>query len=188
MKPRNSKLLPIAVTCALIGMTPAMAATTGTHPSSAQDHGKVITRSAHYSKPVRRLLEAAQRLRDATHAMAAENPGTRRSQVIRQADKALLDTQEAMMDLPSNLLKESKAAPIVDSNAMNRLQVAAQRLRDAAHAMADQPASADRSATIRQIDEALLDTKRAMIDLVPRVTANSMPSHSAATTGQTSSK
>jgi hypothetical protein len=56
-----------------------------------------------YSKSMKQLLEAAQRLRDAIHVMASLPAGNARSGAIHEADKALLDTQDAMASLPPDM-------------------------------------------------------------------------------------
>jgi hypothetical protein len=49
-----------------------------------------------YDASVRTLMGAADSLRQAIHAMAREPAGERRNQAIREANRALLDTQVAM--------------------------------------------------------------------------------------------
>lgn len=55
---------------------------------------------------------------------------------------------------------------------MRRLRDASQRLRDAIHAMARQAPGPERALAIRQADDALLQTQRAMIDLPPGMRAS----------------
>jgi hypothetical protein len=47
---------------------------------------------------------------------------------------------------------------------MDRLQAAAQDLRDAAHALADEKGSDRRNESMKRINKALLDTQQTMID------------------------
>lgn len=56
-----------------------------------------------------------------------------------------------------------------DSRAINQLQLAAQRLRDAAQKAAQLPAGGDRNYAIRQANSALLEVKQAMISLPPEL-------------------
>lgn len=56
-----------------------------------------------YSKSMKQLLDAAQRLRDAIHVMASLPAGKARSGAMQEANKALLDTQQAMTNLPPDL-------------------------------------------------------------------------------------
>jgi phage shock protein A len=63
---------------------------------------RVITSSAStatppgYDSSVQVLMRAADQLRNSIHAMAREPAGPQRNQAIRDADRALLDTQSAM--------------------------------------------------------------------------------------------
>jgi hypothetical protein len=119
-------------------------------------------------------MEAAQRLRDATHAMAGQS-GPSLSKAIEQTNEALLETQAAMLALPFQLRQAPASAPD-HAKAMDKLKQAAQKLRDATHAMAAQPAGADRNAAIKQTNDALLETQQAMIDVIsqgPAVTTGS---------------
>lgn len=115
------------------------------------------------AKPIRELEAAAQRLRDAIHAMAQAPAGPKRTQAIKDANNALLRTHQAMASLPPELL--TAGANEGDyKKAMDRLQVAAQDLRDAAHALAQDKASDRRNESMKRINKALLDTQQTMID------------------------
>jgi hypothetical protein len=50
-----------------------------------------------------RLQQAAQKLRESVQAMAQREPSARRDRAARKAREALLETQEAMADLPASL-------------------------------------------------------------------------------------
>ena len=76
-----------------------------------------------------------------------------------------METQRAMVQLPIDLRQAPASAPDY-ARGMDRLKQAAQKLGDATHAMAKQPAGDGRNAAIRQANEALLETQEAMIALV----------------------
>ena len=59
-----------------------------------------------YTKPMERLFQAAQRLREAVQAMAQQPAGERRNKAMDQAREALLQTQQAMVQLPPELRTE----------------------------------------------------------------------------------
>ena len=54
--------------------------------------------TSHYDKSVQVLMQAADALRDSIHTMATQPEGYRRNEAIRDANRALLDTQVAMAD------------------------------------------------------------------------------------------
>lgn len=115
-------------------------------------------------RPIEDLQAAAQRLRDATRDMAEAPPGPARVTAIQAADRALMEVNQAMANLPPPLL--TAAATESDyRQAIDRLQQAAQRLRDASHALATDPYSTRRNETIRDINRALLETQQVMIDV-----------------------
>lgn len=58
-----------------------------------------------YSRSMERLTKAAQNLREAVQAMATQPAGERRNEAMRQANDALLETQQAMVQLPPELRK-----------------------------------------------------------------------------------
>jgi hypothetical protein len=116
------------------------------------------------AKPLENLELAAQRLRDAIHAMADAPAGPRRNQAINDADRALIEVNNAMGSLPPGmLLSEEKEGDY--KKAIDRLQQSSDRLRDAAHALAKDPASAKRNETIREINKALAETQQVMVDM-----------------------
>src|SRR5205085_9634363 len=55
-----------------------------------------VSSTAGYDESVRKLMAAADGLRDAVQEMATQPAGARRNQAIRDANRALLDTQTAM--------------------------------------------------------------------------------------------
>jgi hypothetical protein len=63
-------------------------------PSSSVGSGS--TGSKDYSKSMKALLDAAQRLRDSVHVMASEPAGSGRNNAIHEVDRALFDTEQAM--------------------------------------------------------------------------------------------
>jgi|SRR4051794_14430489 hypothetical protein len=139
------------------------ASATGTTSSSIARTGRAD------AKPVQDLEAAAQRLRDATHAMADAPAGPKRNEAIQQANRTLLEIQNAIAALPPEVI--TAAGNESDyRRSMDRLQEAAQRLRDAAHALAQEPVGAKRAAAMHDINKALVDTQQVMLD-VPIVTS-----------------
>ena len=132
-----------------------------TQPTAVQSAGPTHT------KEMDRLLQAAQKLRDAIHEIAERAPTPQRSDAIRQANEALLDTQRAMLDLPPEM-RTNPDPQIGETEAMRRLKEAAQRLREAVQAMAAEPAGPRRNAAIKQANEALFETQQTMVSILPR--------------------
>lgn len=64
-------------------------------PPSGRATGTVSSTSG-YDASVRKLMQAADSLRDSIQEMATQPAGDRRNQAIRAANRALLDTQVAM--------------------------------------------------------------------------------------------
>ena len=120
--------------------------------------------SATDAKAIEDLQAAAQRLRDAAHALAQAPAGPQRNQAIKDTNRTLMEVNEAMANLPPDLLTaqsdESKYRQSLD-----RLEQAAQRLRDATHALAVAPVSQRRNETIKDVNRALADTQQVMMDL-----------------------
>ena len=111
-----------------------------------------------------RMQEAAQRFREAIRAMAQQPAGEQRRQAIKAANKALFETQSAMLELPPEIWTgPGTPAHPNDPKAMERLQQAAQQLREAVQAMAQRPAGAQRDDAIETANQALYDAREAMI-------------------------
>jgi hypothetical protein len=117
-----------------------------------------------------RLQDAAQRFREAIHAMAQQPAGDQRNQAIKAANRALFETQNAMLELPPDMWTGAGTpAHPNDPKAMDRLQQATQQLREAVQAMAQRPAGAQRNEAIKTANQALYDAREAMILLPLRV-------------------
>lgn len=114
-------------------------------------------------KAIQNLLAAAQRVREATQAMAQAPAGEKRTQAIRQANDALLEIQRAMVTLPPDLLLAN-----VDEGqyqkAAEKLTQATTRLHGAVQALAKEPPGERRSAAIKQVNDALMETNQVMIN------------------------
>lgn len=119
-----------------------------------------------YSASMQGLLDAAQRLREAIQAMAAQSAGTERNQAMRSAQEALWDAQAAMMALPPELRAGAGSTAENPTKAMERLQQAADQLRKSVQAMAQQPAGERRNQAASEAREALLETQQAMTGLL----------------------
>ena len=114
--------------------------------------------------PVHQLEAAAQRLRDAVHEMAQAPAGPKRNEAIRQANRTLLEVQNAIAALPPETIVAAGREGDY-KQAMGNLESAAQRLRDSAHSLAREPLPAKRAAAMKDINKALIDTQQAMIDI-----------------------
>lgn len=140
------------------------------------------------SEPMEHLQKAAQRLRESIQAMAQEKPGTRRNQAIKDAQESLIEAKGAMAQLPPEFRDSAPAGstgstsgsgasgntgsnPGDSSSAMERLQKAAQQLRESSQAMAQEPAGPRRNDAIRTTNRALMDVNEAMTQLPPDMRA-----------------
>lgn len=165
----NMKLLIITPLVWLLSGTPlAMAQTRSASPD--QKSGGVVTapNSRNDAKGIEELQAAAQRLREAIQAMAQAPAGPKRTDAIKAGNRALAETQTAMVSLPPELLTAG-ANESDYQKAMDKLQQAAQRLRDATHALASEPAGERRNAAIKATNKALLETQQTMIDIPMRI-------------------
>ena len=116
------------------------------------------------AKPVQNLEAAAQRLRDAIHALAKAPAGPQRNQAIHDGNRALMEVNEAMAALPPEMLT-AQASESSYRQSMDRLEQAAQRLRDATHALAADSNSTRRNEAIKDINRALHETQQVMADV-----------------------
>jgi hypothetical protein len=131
-----------------------------------------------YSNSMSRLQDAADRLRQSIQAMAQQAPGAGRRSAIEQAQKALYDTQVAMMELPPELRTGAGTAqPPNDTRSFERLKQAAQQLRESVQAMAQQPAGERRNEAARAARAALLETQEAMVMLPPELRSAQAGTH-----------
>jgi phage baseplate assembly protein W len=137
----------------------------------------VVTTQPVYTPAMRKLMDAAQHLRQSIHAMASKPAGPERDAAIAQANRALRATQRAMGDLPPDL----RATGTVDTTgydaSVKRLMAAADTLRDSIHSMATEPAGPRRNQAIRDADRALLDTQVAMATAYDATAFNDQGSH-----------
>ena len=122
------------------------------------------TAPANYGESMVRLQQAAEKLREAVQAMAQQPAGPQRNEAMDEARDALVETQRAMVRLPPELRRGAGLEPNY-TQAAERLQEAARRLRDAVHEMTQQPAGKRRDQAIEQANRALLDTQQAMLEL-----------------------
>jgi cell fate (sporulation/competence/biofilm development) regulator YmcA (YheA/YmcA/DUF963 family) len=133
--------------------------------ASGSTMSKSPTRAAHVdAKPVHELEAAAQRLRDAVHELAQAPAGPKRNEAIRQANRTLLEVQNAIAALPPEIVVAAGKEGDY-KQAMANLESAAQRLRDSAHTLAREPVGEERATAIKDVNKALIDTQQAMIDI-----------------------
>ncbi len=76
---------------------------------AGQSAGATSYSEAEYSRSMEKLMKAAQNLRESVQAMAKQPAGPGRNEAMRQANDALLETQEAMIQLPAELRKAGGA-------------------------------------------------------------------------------
>lgn len=134
----------------------------------------VISAAPVYSHSMLELRHAAQRLRETIQALAQQPTGSGRQHAMSDTRTALYDTQQAMIRLPSEyrvsgyvlsngpVRRTSSAENQTFGNAVQELQLAADRLRDAIQSMSDLPAGARRNDAIKQAHEALFATQQAL--------------------------
>lgn len=177
-------MLACVTAAALAAAWPAAAETA----ASTTAHGKTGVATAQHedTRSMSRLTQAAQRLRETIQALAAAPAGAQRDAAMETARAALLDTQQAMIDLPPQLRAKNVSMSEAEyAKAMDKLKQAAQRLRDSAHAMATQPAGERRNEAIDQVNEALLEVNQAMVQLP--WTPGEGRTHTGATSGASTS-
>ncbi len=170
------KLLLAASVSALMCAAPlalAQSSSVSSYPnkasSSAMGTGTTASRTTATTgrvdaKPVEDLEAAAQRLRDAVHVMAQAPAGSQRNEAIKQANRTLLEVQNAIAALPPSVVMAAGNEGHY-KQATDKLEMAAQRLRDAAHALAKEPVGAQRADAMRDINKALIDTQQVMLDV-----------------------
>lgn len=71
------------------------------HRADTQGRPAVPDSDVQYTQAMQRLFQATQRLREAVQAMAQEPPGDGRNAAMKTAEEALLETQQAMVQLPA---------------------------------------------------------------------------------------
>jgi Beta/Gamma crystallin len=101
---------------------PTSPSATSAAPTPDRKASTASSSDADYSRSMERLTKAAQNLREAVQAMATQPAGQGRNEAMRQANDALLETQQAMVQLPPELRKAAndsgaKQAPTSASGA-----------------------------------------------------------------------
>lgn len=151
-------------------IAPAQAQQQNPQSQAAAAQQKAVTASPEYSKSMKELQRAAQRLRESIQKLAQQQPGPKRDRALENAREALFDTQQAMVQLPPELRQARPAVggtgsvPSYDES-MKRLTEASDRLYSALHSMAGQKAVPRRNEAMQQAREALFETEQAMLAL-----------------------
>jgi len=157
-----------ALSTAILALGLATAATAfaqGTPTRPAEPATGIVVVQGTPSPAMRRLMDTADTLHTAVRELASRPPGPERDLALREANKALLVTQQAMLDLPPEYRPApAKAATAGYDGSVRNLMTAADTLRDSIHAMARQPAGERRNEAIRDANRALLDTQAAMVN------------------------
>ena len=132
-------------------------------PPSTRAAVVTTTTTTASSAAMQRLDATAQELRQAIGLLARKPPGAERDVALAEAQKALLKTQQAMIDLPPEyrIITTARAPQGYDPSA-KELMAAADSLRDSIHVMAREPASERRNQAIRDANRALLDMQASM--------------------------
>lgn len=125
---------------------------------------RAIGSQTQYSDTMRRLLRAAQELRDASQAMAQEPPGPKRNEAMRAADQALHETQAAMLAMSPAMRRGDVPGPGY-AKARTRLQQASENLRQTLQDLEDRSSGPPGDRAIDRTDEALFEAQQAMADL-----------------------
>jgi len=162
-------------------------ANAGSGSANAQSQGKsaaapgksaqLYSATPLHTESMASLERAAQRLRESIQSLAQKPAGPEREAAMQAANKALLDTQQAMIDLPAEyrvagmvvsnqpIVKVNPAQNRTFGDSMQELQRAADQLRESIQAMAQRPAGSDRNAAIKQAHQALYKTQQAMVNV-----------------------
>ncbi|TFZ04276.1 hypothetical protein [Ramlibacter rhizophilus] len=155
------KSIALAVSMSLGAGFAGAQATPAKPPGAAP--GGVLTASQ--SKTVENLQNATNRLHESIKAMENKGEGKQRHEAITRAQKALIDTQQAMLALPDEM-RQSPAFTMSTTEyneSVKKLMQAAESLRKSVQAMAQMPAGEARNKAIQQVNQALVDTQAAMV-------------------------
>lgn len=183
-----STTTPPVPTASTASSTSADTTTSSTAPASAASasgttaDAAVLSTDVDYTKSMERLQQSADRLRDSIQTMAQHPAGPQRNDAIKQAREALTHVNQAMLQLPPDMRVEavgttgsagaggaigSMGSQPDNAQSLEVLQKAAQKLRGAIQAMAQQAAGERRNQAIKEVHQALYDTNQAMIQLPP---------------------
>ena len=158
------KCAAISLMTAAIGVAAPHSASAASADNNQQKAGTTAGSKRPDAKPIEDLQTAAQRLRDAVHALAKAPPGPQRNQAINDGNRALMEVNIAMANLPPDLLT-AQADESSYQKSIDRLEAAAQKLRDTTHALAADPNSQRRNETIKEVNKALRETQQVMADV-----------------------
>jgi hypothetical protein len=128
--------MPGLRTMALAASLALLIAGAATGQNTPSEHQASSSSQGAATPAVTTLMQAAQRLRDATHDLVREPDAAKRNQIISQIDKTLLEVQSAIVSLPSNLLlagaRESQSKKAADemAKAADKLNIAASKLNN----------------------------------------------------------
>jgi len=137
MKPTT--LMGTAVAGLLLLSPQVVFAANGSSTAAAVQTDTATTSAPAGSQPVAQLLQAAQQLRDATHALVNEKDVQQRAARIRSIDQTLSQVQAAIDNLPASMIvsetKEGAArkAETHMAEAADRLNTAAKDLNSSDH-------------------------------------------------------
>lgn len=128
---------------------------------------QLMISSVDHTRAMDGLLQAAQKMRESIQALAQQPAGPKRSAAMEAARHSLLDTQQAMLELPADLRVESKERKAATDwpKAMARLDKAAEKLRESVDAMSKQQSGKRPDKAIASTREALEEAQKAMMAL-----------------------
>lgn len=140
-------------------------------------------KKAEDARAMKKLQESAQRLRESLQAMAQKKAGPDRDRAMEQAHQALFETQRAMTALPPDLRGSAAVPPGNYDQAVKKLMGAADSLRDSIIAISEQPAGESRDRAVERAQQALWETRLALVSAYDPGSASRVMGAGAQTSG-----
>jgi hypothetical protein len=167
--------LASAAAALLLINAPGLSFAETAHSTPHQTNGSASTSPD--TKPMQDLMQAAQRLRDATHDMVREQATVKRNDSIRSVDKTLNEVQDAMVSLPSDLMlantNESESKKATENVAR-----AADELNKAVTALNGDTKAGNRDQSIKAIKQALAQIQQERMKISANAATTGSASHS----------
>jgi hypothetical protein len=154
---------PIPLVVALALASGGAAAQGAASKQDSQPGSSAASAKAGQAQGMEKLQQSAQRLRESIQAMAQKKPGADRDRAIEKAHEALFETQRAMAALPSGISRSGTAQSASYDESVKKLLNAADSLRDSIIAISQQPAGEKRDRAVEQAQQALWDTRLALV-------------------------
>lgn len=149
---------------ASLAMASAGAAAQGpANKQGVQAGASAPSANAGSAQGMEKLQQSAQRLRESIQAMAQKKPGPDRDRAIQKAHEALFETQRAMTALPPDARGSATVSSADYDRSVKKLMSAADSLRGSIIAISQQPPGEKRDRAIEQAQQALWDTRLALV-------------------------